>query len=89
MSGGNLRGSISCSEEIMSGGNLSGVYHFYTMAVTAATIYTICMYYLHDWEGNTGKYSIQDRPYRPDQREGRYRGQERNISPYCPTRGMQ
>ena len=33
MSGGNLRGSI-----IMSGGNLSGVYHFYTMAVTAATM---------------------------------------------------
>ena len=27
---------------IMSGGNLSGVYHFYTMAVTAATIVCIC-----------------------------------------------
>ena len=25
-------------EYIMSGGNLSGVYHFYTMAVTAATM---------------------------------------------------
>ena len=35
MSGGNLRGSII----IMSGGNLSGVYHFYTMAVTAAPWY--------------------------------------------------
>ena len=32
MSGGNLRGSI------ISGGNLSGVYHFYTVAVTAATM---------------------------------------------------
>ena len=27
------------SEYIMSGGNLSGVYHFYTMAVTAPTTY--------------------------------------------------
>ena len=26
----------------MSGGNLSGVYHFYTMAVTAATM--VCIY---------------------------------------------
>ena len=33
MSGGNLRGDY-----IMSGGNLSGVYHFYTMAVTAAAM---------------------------------------------------
>ena len=32
MSGGNKR------EYITSGGNLSGVYHFYTMAVTAATM---------------------------------------------------
>ena len=43
---------------------------------------------LHNWEGNTGKYSVQDRPYRPDRREGRYQGLERNISSYCPTRGI-
>ena len=34
--------------------------------------------------GNTGKYSVKDRPYRLDRREGQYRGQERNISRYCP-----
>ena len=28
----------------MSGGNLSGVYHFYTMAVTAATMVYIIMF---------------------------------------------
>ena len=28
----------------MSGGNLSGVYHFYTMAVTAATMVKIYIY---------------------------------------------
>ena len=28
----------------MSGGNLSGVYHFYTMAVTAATMVLIYIY---------------------------------------------
>ena len=34
----------------MSGGNLSGVYHFYTMAVTAAKyIYNIYyMYYINE-----------------------------------------
>ena len=40
---------------------------------------------LQYWEGNTGKYTVQDRPYRPDQREGGYRGRKQNISPYCPT----
>ena len=35
-----------------------------------------------------GKYSVWDRPYRPDRKEGRYRGRERNVSPYCPTRGI-
>ena len=29
----------------MSGGNLSGVYHFYTMAVTAATMVQIYIYH--------------------------------------------
>ena len=29
----------------MSGGNLSGVYHFYTMAVTEATMVLICNSY--------------------------------------------
>ena len=43
---------------------------------------------LHDWEGNMGKYSVWDRPYRPNRMEGRYRGQERNISLYCLTRGI-
>ena len=31
----------------MSGGNLSGVYHFYTMAVTAAAM--VLMYILEKW----------------------------------------
>ena len=30
-------------EYIMSGGNLSGVYHFYTMAVTAVTTVYVCV----------------------------------------------
>ena len=34
------------------------------------------------------KYSVRDRPYRPDRREGRYQDRERNISPYCPTQGI-
>ena len=46
-------------------------------------MYTKYIYILlHDWEGNAGRYSVRDR------RVGRYRGRERNISPYCPTRGM-
>ena len=49
-----------------------------------------CVIYilLHDWEGNTGRYSIRDRPYRPNQREGRYRGREQNISQYCLIQGI-
>ena len=30
----------------MSGGNLSGVYHFYTMGVTAATCLFVCPPYI-------------------------------------------
>ena len=35
-----------------------------------------------------GEYSFRDRHYWPDRREGRYLGRERNIYPYCPTRGI-
>ena len=31
----------------MSGGNLSGVYHFYTMAVTAATMVEVYIYNIY------------------------------------------
>ena len=36
---------------------------------------------LHDWEGNTGKYFVRDRPYRPDETILRSR------TLYFPTRG--
>ena len=35
-----------------------------------------------------GELSLRDRLYRPDRNEGLYRGRERNISPYCLTRGF-
>ena len=39
---------MSGGEYIMSGGNLSGVYHFSTMAVTVATMVYIYIYiYIH------------------------------------------
>ena len=41
---------------------------------------------LQYWEGNRGKYTVQDRPYWPDQREAGYRGREQ--PPYCPTVGI-
>ena len=40
---------------------------------------------LHDWEGNTGEYSVQGWQYWPERSEGQYGRQELNIPPYCPT----
>ena len=40
---------------------------------------------LHDWEGNTGEYSVQGWQYWPERSEGQYRSRELNIPPYCPT----
>ena len=44
---------------------------------------------LHDWEGNTGEYSVRGWQYWPDRREGQYIARELNIPcivkkmPYC------
>ena len=40
---------------------------------------------LHDWEGNTGEYSVRGWQYWPECSEGQYRSRELNIPPYCPT----
>ena len=40
---------------------------------------------LHDWEGNTGEYSVRGWQYWPERSEGQYRSRELNIPPYCPT----
>ena len=40
---------------------------------------------LHDWEGNTGEYSVRGWQYCPDRREGQYITRELNIPLYCPT----
>ena len=40
---------------------------------------------LHDWEGNTGEYSVRGWQYWPDRREGQYITRELNIPLYCPT----
>ena len=48
-----------------------------------ACIYTYIL--LHDWEGNTGEYSVRGWQYWPEHSEGQYRSRELNIPPYCPT----
>ena len=40
---------------------------------------------LHDWEGNTGEYSVRGWQYWFDRREGQYINRELNIPLYCPT----
>ena len=40
---------------------------------------------LHDWEGNTGEYSVRGWQYWPERSEGQYRSRELNIPPYCLT----
>ena len=40
---------------------------------------------LHDWEGNTGEYSVRGWQYWPERSEGQYRSRELNIPPHCPT----
>ena len=43
-----------------------------------------CNILLHDWEGNTGEYSVRGWQYWPEHSEGQYRSRELNIPPYCP-----
>ena len=40
---------------------------------------------LHDWEGNTGEYSVRGWQYWPDRKEGQYITRELNIPLYSPT----
>ena len=40
---------------------------------------------LHDWEGNTGEYSVRGWQYWSDCREEQYITRELNIPLYCPT----
>ena len=43
---------------------------------------------LHDWEGNTGKYSVLDLGIVPPFGRADTVDLKQNISPYCPTRGL-
>ena len=67
-------------------------YSLFIIFVIYVTIQIIILLYrndhiilLHDWEGNTGEYSVRGWQYWPERSEGQYRSRGLNIPPYCPT----
>ena len=70
---------------------LVGVLLREVQTLCACTLVSVLYIYilLHDWEGNTGEYSVRGWQYWPERSEGQYRSRELNIPRIARPKGVQ